>query len=434
MVTSVPCQLHSSGRAREERPAAPATPSCRLASADGPTLTGVRDATDAPATRAGRGRSRSARSRTAGTASPGTTAGWSSSGTPCRASGCGVAHHRGQRRRPVPARRRRRGARAVAGPGRAAAARTPVPDAAAAATSSTSTWPAQRAAQGRGGAPSSCSRLAGIDWSARSTVEAVPGDDDGLGWRTRVRYAVDAGRSAGLRQHRSHDVRAGRRLPDRAPGHAATSLDRTWAGAPAVEAVGSPTGRHALLVDRGGRTRGAPWSRARRRPRLAGGRRGFWQVHPGAADTLVDAVLDGARARSRGSGRSTSTAGVGLFAGGAGRRGRPGRARGRRRGRPAAVERRRGATCADLPQVSAAAGPGRPGAGRTLPRGRPGRARPAAHRRRRRRGRARSPRLAPAGGRLRRLRPGGAGPGPGDLRRATATELDRRCAPSTCSR
>lgn len=38
-------------------------------------------------------------------------------------------------------------------------------------------------------------------------VEPAPGDRDGLGWRTRVRYAVDAAGRVGMRGWRSHDVR-----------------------------------------------------------------------------------------------------------------------------------------------------------------------------------------------------------------------------------
>ncbi len=53
-------------------------------------------------------------------------------------------------------------------------------------------------------------RLAGIDREV--TVEPMPGDDgpqggrNGLGWRTRVQFAVDADGMAGLRAHRSHEV------------------------------------------------------------------------------------------------------------------------------------------------------------------------------------------------------------------------------------
>ena len=47
-------------------------------------------------------------------------------------------------------------------------------------------------------------RLAGIERDV--DVMAVPGDSDGLGWRTRVEFAVDAAGRAGLRRHRSHEV------------------------------------------------------------------------------------------------------------------------------------------------------------------------------------------------------------------------------------
>ena len=72
-------------------------------------------------------------------------------------------------------------------------ARTPARAAAAAATSSTSTLAAQRALKAAV-VPSSCSRLAGLDVDVE--VEAVPGRRDGLGWRTRVQYAVDDRRPA----------------------------------------------------------------------------------------------------------------------------------------------------------------------------------------------------------------------------------------------
>ena len=51
-------------------------------------------------------------------------------------------------------------------------------------------------------------RLAGIDREV--TVEPLPGDETGgqpgLGWRTRVQFAVRADGVAGLRAHRSHEV------------------------------------------------------------------------------------------------------------------------------------------------------------------------------------------------------------------------------------
>src|SRR5215470_7969157 len=47
-------------------------------------------------------------------------------------------------------------------------------------------------------------RIAGLERTV--TVEAVPGDADGLGWRSRVRFAVDGDGRAGLYRHRSHDI------------------------------------------------------------------------------------------------------------------------------------------------------------------------------------------------------------------------------------
>ncbi|MBV9097710.1 MAG: class I SAM-dependent RNA methyltransferase, partial [Frankiaceae bacterium] len=47
-------------------------------------------------------------------------------------------------------------------------------------------------------------RLAGLDREV--VVEQVPGDTDGLRWRTRVQFAVDRQGRAGLHRHRSHDL------------------------------------------------------------------------------------------------------------------------------------------------------------------------------------------------------------------------------------
>jgi tRNA/tmRNA/rRNA uracil-C5-methylase (TrmA/RlmC/RlmD family) len=50
-------------------------------------------------------------------------------------------------------------------------------------------------------------RLAGLD--REITVEPLPGDEEpgaGLGWRTRVQFAVRPDGVAGLRAHRSHEV------------------------------------------------------------------------------------------------------------------------------------------------------------------------------------------------------------------------------------
>jgi tRNA/tmRNA/rRNA uracil-C5-methylase (TrmA/RlmC/RlmD family) len=181
-------------------------------------------------------------------------------------------------------------------------------------------------------------RLAGIDREV--TVEALPGDGDhgadggtpGLGWRTRVQFAVDRDGVAGLRAHRSHRVidigdcliahRAIRDLD--IPGH-------TWPGATMVEAaVGATDVAENLAVTvETARPNGGP-RRARRKGTLVEGRPflaehaagrlwqvsadGFWQVHPAAADTLTTAVTE-ALAPRPGDTVLDLYCGAGLFAG-----------------------------------------------------------------------------------------------------------------------
>src|SRR5699024_5710234 len=47
-------------------------------------------------------------------------------------------------------------------------------------------------------------RLARLD--VEVNVEEVPGDEEGLGWRTRQRYVALPGGRHGMRKHRSHEV------------------------------------------------------------------------------------------------------------------------------------------------------------------------------------------------------------------------------------
>jgi tRNA/tmRNA/rRNA uracil-C5-methylase (TrmA/RlmC/RlmD family) len=224
-------------------------------------------------------------------------------------------------------------------------------------------------------------RIAGIDWPV--TVEALPGDGGGpgdgegagdgesagdgraapgLGWRTRVRFAVSRDGAAGLRAHRSHEVIEIADCLIAHPGIRDLGVpQQSWAGATSVETVVSTeNGERAEIVsgqvrpaawkqataesvlavtsrggpgprprgsssrdrgsrdrgsrDRGSRDRGSRDRGARGGP---GGNRtvrghshllqhgaerawrvsatGFWQVHPAAADTLAQAVLDALR-------------------------------------------------------------------------------------------------------------------------------------------
>ncbi len=155
-------------------------------------------------------------------------------------------------------------------------------------------------------------RLAGLDLHVE--VAAVPGDQDGLGWRTRLQFAVDRDGRAGLRKHHAHAI-----VPvDICPiGHADLPDvgSRSWPGVSGVEAIVSDTGEQLRIIDRGGRTSfDGPellHERAAGRSWEVSGS-GFWQVHPGAGDALVGAVLD-ALAPRPGEQAVDLYSGVGLF-------------------------------------------------------------------------------------------------------------------------
>lgn len=159
-------------------------------------------------------------------------------------------------------------------------------------------------------------RLAGLDLPVE--VEPVPGDDAGLRWRTRVEFAVGRDGRPGLRQHRSHTVLPVQDCPIAVPEVVATGvLERTWPGERAVDVV-VPRGERGVLVP-------VPSGTHEDRPIVervesrhltrdfAVSARGFWQVHPGAAATFVDRVLDGLAPRP-GERALDLYAGVGLFA------------------------------------------------------------------------------------------------------------------------
>ena len=158
-------------------------------------------------------------------------------------------------------------------------------------------------------------RLARLDVDV--TVEPVPGDDGGLDWRTRVEFAIGADGRAGLRRHRSHEIVAVDHCRIAAPGVDRLRVTgRTWPGTDAVDAVAPSVGDAVAVVVPGGE---APLVRERVVVGAGGEReftlsaRGFWQVHPGAAQTFVDAVLEAAAPRA-GERALDLYAGVGLFA------------------------------------------------------------------------------------------------------------------------
>ncbi|WP_090767692.1 class I SAM-dependent RNA methyltransferase [Nonomuraea maritima] len=183
-------------------------------------------------------------------------------------------------------------------------------------------------------------RLAGIEREV--VVEEVPGAKDGLGWRTRVQFAALPGGELGFRRHRSHDVEVVDACLIAHPEVEAVGVEgHVWPGARSVEVIASSEGERAvvvaprprrsvtvpdleapasILLDQGkGRTvarRGSGLLHEQvgdREFRVAGS--GFWQVHPGAAVTLLDAVLEYA-APEPGEWALDLYCGVGLFAAG----------------------------------------------------------------------------------------------------------------------
>ena len=164
-------------------------------------------------------------------------------------------------------------------------------------------------------------RLGGVDAAEvlgrPVVVEALPepgrapGEETGLGWRTRVRYAVDARGRTGFHAHRSHDVVPVERCPLVTDAVDATGVTRLpWPGVgsvsvatgddgsvvraehgprkvrlPRVEALGLVAGTAEAPVRVAGRT----WVRhdVEGAGRLRVAADGFWQVHPAAAATFV---------------------------------------------------------------------------------------------------------------------------------------------------
>jgi tRNA/tmRNA/rRNA uracil-C5-methylase (TrmA/RlmC/RlmD family) len=147
-------------------------------------------------------------------------------------------------------------------------------------------------------------RLGGLSEAEASaleiTVRALP-DDDGLGWRTRVAYAVDFDGRAGLLKHRSHEVVAVDWCRIAHPLVRAASVDgssvsgRTW-DYDGVEVVASAN-EEVTVLGRTGRGRPAVVAGPSRVRQRAVGREwalpadAFWQVHPAAADTLATSVV-----------------------------------------------------------------------------------------------------------------------------------------------
>ena len=167
-------------------------------------------------------------------------------------------------------------------------------------------------------------RLAHLDLPV--VVEPVPGDADGLRWRTRVEFAVDEAGRAGLRRHRSHDVLPVDTCLIADERVLATGvLEQDWTGSRAVDVV-APSRGDAVVVPvadgvpahAGGGDEAPPTvvehvGARRFTCEFEVSARGFWQVHPGAAATFVDTVLE-VLAPREGETALDLYSGVGLFA------------------------------------------------------------------------------------------------------------------------
>ena len=132
----------------------------------------------------------------------------------------------------------------------------------------------------------SLKRMAGVESDV--TVEPLPGNADGTGWRTRVRLQVDADGMPGPFAARSHRVIDVEDLPlATAAVQEAAPLGQRFPGEEHIEVLEPSSGGARLIVGRQKPT----VLRERvgdREFRVDDG--GFWQVHRAAAETLTSAV------------------------------------------------------------------------------------------------------------------------------------------------
>lgn len=176
-------------------------------------------------------------------------------------------------------------------------------------------------------------RIAGVEVPV--VVEAPP-PSNGLGWRTRLRLAVDEDGRVGLRRHGSHEVEVvdrclvvhplvevARQSVESGPGPASVVVDTDPATGARVAWVEPPSAAdRARLLPHRSAVRGGPKtdslvtqpierSAAGQRYRVSPGV--FWQAHVAAPDLLVGAVLEAARVRP-GERVADLYSGAGLFA------------------------------------------------------------------------------------------------------------------------
>ena len=157
-------------------------------------------------------------------------------------------------------------------------------------------------------------RIAGLDVAV--TVQELPGG--ALGWRTRTRLAVDGTGQPGFRAHRSHTVLPVPACPLAVPGSLDEVFTRRWDPGGELEVVAQDSSRAQVVQLPAGRPPKQLGGTGRVVRHAAGRRwelsaRGFWQVHPAAADALATLVGDWASAPLGGTAWDLY-GGVGLFA------------------------------------------------------------------------------------------------------------------------
>jgi len=154
-------------------------------------------------------------------------------------------------------------------------------------------------------------RLAGLDCAVE--VTEVDGAPLGLGWRSRVRFAVDDSGQVGLHKHRSHELQLLDGCLIASAGVEALGVERIeWPAVTDLEVFASETSGDRLLsltsrsrrlgplpvtdaglVVNGRVVRGPEHLRFEVLSRVFQVSAGvFWQVHPGAAKVLAQAVLN----------------------------------------------------------------------------------------------------------------------------------------------
>jgi tRNA/tmRNA/rRNA uracil-C5-methylase (TrmA/RlmC/RlmD family) len=138
----------------------------------------------------------------------------------------------------------------------------------------------------------SLQRMAGV--TSEVTVEAIPGEADGTGWRTRLRLHVAEDGTLGPYAVRSHRVVPVTDVPLATPEVAAiTPLDELFPGSTHVDVI-VPSAANSYVLAGGEKAK----PRRHTITEQVGDRQfkldvhGFWQVHRSAAQTLTGAVQD----------------------------------------------------------------------------------------------------------------------------------------------